>query len=360
MDKVWEPAAYNPCLWQGWRVIPLDMEPMLSASQPDLPAGGGWSYEPKWDGFRTVVHRTADGVELVSRGGRQMSRYFPELLGPLAELSDEDLVIDGEIILIGPDGLDFDALQQRIHPAESRVRMLSEKTPTSFVAFDLLQLGDRDLREWPLGDRRRQLEGLLDGTSGPVYLTPYTRDVAVARQWFEIFEGAGLDGVIAKAWAQPYLPGKRGWVKVKHERTADCVVIGFRWPSDRSHLGSLLLGLYDDARTLQYVGHTSSFSLAERRELLAKLEPYRGDNGMARGRMPGGPSRWSRGRETEWEPVRPELVCEVAYEKLQSGERFRHATRFLRWRPDKPPEQCGFDQIVSAASFDVADILGGG
>jgi ATP-dependent DNA ligase len=238
--------------------------------------------------------------------------------------------------------------------------MLSQRTPTSYVAFDLLAQDGEDLRSMSLGERRGRLERLLAGARPPVYLTPYTRDPEVAREWFEVFEGAGLDGVIAKGWAQAYLPGKRGWIKVKHERTADCVVIGFRWSSDGGSLGSLLLGLYDEDANLHYVGHTSSFSAAQRRELLAKLEPFRGDDGVARGRMPGGPSRWSRGKETDWEPLRPELVCEVAYEKLQSGERFRHATRFLRWRPDKPPEQCGFDQIESAAHFDVAGILGTG
>jgi ATP-dependent DNA ligase len=338
-------------------VIPFDMEPMLAVSQDDLPTGDGWSYEPKWDGFRTLVHVDGGSVELISRGARRMGRYFPELLEPLSRVGPE-LVLDGEIILIGPDGLDFDALQQRIHPAESRVQMLSRQTPTSFIAFDLLAQDGEDLRGQPLGERRGRLEGLLAKVPAPVHLTPYTRDPNLAREWFEVFEGAGLDGVIAKGWAQTYLPGKRGWVKVKHERTADCVVIGFRWSSEGGTLGSLLLGLYDDQGTLHYVGHTSSFSAAQRRELLEKLEPFRGDNGMARGRMPGGPSRWSRGRESEWESVRPELVCEVAYEKLQSGERFRHATRFLRWRPDKPPRQCGFDQIISAARFDIAGILG--
>jgi ATP-dependent DNA ligase len=338
-------------------VIPFDMEPMLAVSQDDLPTGDGWSYEPKWDGFRTLVHVDGGSVELISRGARRMGRYFPELLEPLSRVGP-DLVLDGEIILIGPDGLDFDALQQRIHPAESRVQMLSRQTPTSFIAFDLLAQDGEDLRGQPLGERRGRLEGLLAKVPAPVHLTPYTRDPNLAREWFEVFEGAGLDGVIAKGWAQTYLPGKRGWVKVKHERTADCVVIGFRWSSEGGTLGSLLLGLYDDQGTLHYVGHTSSFSAAQRRELLEKLEPFRGDNGMARGRMPGGPSRWSRGRESEWESVRPELVCEVAYEKLQSGERFRHATRFLRWRPDKPPRQCGFDQIISAARFDIAGILG--
>jgi ATP-dependent DNA ligase len=338
-------------------VIPFDMEPMLAVSQDDLPTGDGWSYEPKWDGFRTLAHVDRGSVELISRGARRMGRYFPELLEPLSRVG-ADLVLDGEIILIGPDGLDFDALQQRIHPAESRVQMLSRQTPTSFIAFDLLAQDGEDLRGQPLGERRGRLEGLLAKVPAPVHLTPYTRDPNLAREWFEVFEGAGLDGVIAKGWAQTYLPGKRGWVKVKHERTADCVVIGFRWSSEGGTLGSLLLGLYDDQGTLHYVGHTSSFSAAQRRELLEKLEPFRGDNGMARGRMPGGPSRWSRGRESEWESVRPELVCEVAYEKLQSGERFRHATRFLRWRPDKPPRQCGFDQIISAARFDIAGILG--
>jgi ATP-dependent DNA ligase len=340
--------------------LPLgtDTEPMLAALQDDLPVGEGWEYEPKWDGFRTLAFRDGETVQLVSRGARPMTRYFPELLEPLRQLPVERYVLDGEIVIVRGDGLDFDALQLRLHPAESRVRLLSVQTPAEYVGFDLLALDDHDLRPLPLEERRVRLEALLADAPAALHLTPRTQDGEVAREWFERFEGAGLDGVIAKRLDQPYLPGKRGWVKVKHERTADCVVIGFRWSSDRRSLGSLLLGLYDSSGALHYVGHTSGFSASARQEVLERLLPLRGDSGIPRGRMPGGPSRWSRGRETEWESVRPELVCEVSYDKLQSGERFRHATGFVRWRPDKPPRKCGFDQIVSAAQLDVASIFG--
>jgi ATP-dependent DNA ligase len=342
------------------------MEPMLAAVQPAIPEGPGWSYEPKWDGFRTLVFRNGDKVELVSRGSRPMTRYFPELLPGVRALPADRVVLDGEIIIVGEDGLDFDSLQLRLHPAESRVRMLAEKIPSQLIAFDLLAIGDEDLRQLPLSARRKRLEELLDGVQPPLHLTPYTRDPEVAKEWLAVFEGAGLDGVIAKAWEQPYIPGKRGWVKIKHERTADCVVIGYRLSKDGSSLGSLLLGLYDDSGSLHYVGHTSSFDAATRRRLLASLQPLRegAEDGMKNqpgaedwSRMPGGQSRWSRGKELEWVGLRPELVCEVAYDKLQSGQRFRHATGFRRWRPDKPPELCRFDQIESVAKFDVADIL---
>ena len=348
--------------------VAQDMEPMLAAVQPEVPEGEGWSYEPKWDGFRTLVFRDGDRVDLVSRGARPMTRYFPELLPGVRAIPAERFVLDGEIIIVGEDGLEFDSLQLRLHPAESRVRMLAEKIPAELVAFDLLALGDEDLRQLPLSARRGRLESLLAGVPAPVHLTPYTRDAATGREWLRVFEGAGLDGVIAKAWEQPYLPGKRGWVKIKHERTADCVVIGYRTRSDDGYLGSLLLGLYDGEGELHYVGHTSSFDAATRRRLQESLQPLRegaekfwdrsGSESWAR--MPGGQSRWSRSKgEGEWIGVRPELVCEVAYDKLQSGHRFRHATGFRRWRPDKPPGQCRFDQIESVAKFDVASIFGG-
>ncbi len=345
------------------RPLPLDMEPMLSAPGDGIPKGDSWEYEPKWDGFRTLVFRDGDEVELVSRGGRPMTRYFPEVLPAFRKLSQARWVLDGELVVVGEKGLDFGALQQRIHPAESRVRMLAEATPAWFVAFDLLAEGDRDLREQPLGERRKHLERLLKGAKKPIFLTPYTRDVDRAQEWFERFEGAGLDGVIAKSWEGAYVPGKRLWVKIKHQRTCDCVVIGWRKSSDGASLGSLLLGLFDRQGTMHYVGHTSSFSAAERKELIAKLKPLTTEITEKEwranpGRMPGGPSRWSRGNETEWVAVRPELVCEVAYDKLEAGERFRHATRFLRWRTDKPPGKCGFDQIASAAEFDVLGIFG--
>lgn len=334
---------------------------MLAQLQPALPAGAGWQYEPKWDGFRVLVHRRGDRVDLISRGGRPMTRYFPELLEPLRAVPADYYVLDGEVVVSGDEGLDFDALLQRVHPAESRVRMLSEKTPAWVIAFDALAIGEDELVHEPLSSRQARLDELLRGVSPPVFMTPLTQDHEVGLDWFDRFEGAGLDGVIAKRLDQPYLPGKRGWVKVKHERTADCVVIGYRVHKDGA-LGSLLLGLYRDDGKLHYVGHTSSFSAAERKRLIEQLAPMREDRDWAPpavpdARMPGGPSRWSRGRETEWVAIRPELVCEVAYDKLQSGHRFRHAAGFRRWRPDKPPAECRFDQIFTAARFEVADIL---
>src|ERR1700730_13909313 len=337
------------------------MEPMLSAPGEGIHKGDSWEYEPKWDGFRTLVFRGGDNVELISRGARPMTRYFPELLAPLRGLREKQLVLDGEIVVVAKDGLDFGALQQRIHPADSRVRMLSEATPAWFIAFDILAEGATDLRKEPLGERRKHLEKLLKGVKQPIFLTPYTREHKTAESWFKTFEGAGLDGVIAKSGTAPYVPGKRLWVKIKHQRTADCVVIGWRKSNDGASLGSLLLGLYDKKKTMHYVGHTSSFSAAERKELIVKLTPLAMETPKewsdAEGRMPGGQSRWSRGKEMEWMTVRPELVCEVAYDKLEAGERFRHATRFLRWRTDKPPRKCGFDQIESAVEFDVRGIF---
>jgi ATP-dependent DNA ligase len=342
--------------------IPLEMEPMLSAPSAGIPGGEAWEYEPKWDGFRTVVFRDGDEVALVSRGGRPMTRYFPEMLPAFRRLRQKQLVLDGELVVVGERGLDFGALQQRVHPAESRVRMLSQATPAWYVAFDLLAEGTTDLREQPLEERRRRLERALKGVKEPIFLTPFTRDAAMAARWFERFEGAGLDGVIAKRWDGTYVPGKRLWVKIKHQRTCDCVVIGWRKSNDGSSLGALLLGLYDTGGTLQYVGHTSSFSAGERKALVALLAPLRtevseNDWRANPGRMPGGPSRWSRGHETEWVAVRPELVCEVAYDKLEAGQRFRHATRFLRWRTDKAPHDCAFDQVEPAAPFDVRGIF---
>jgi ATP-dependent DNA ligase len=343
--------------------IPIDMEPMLSAaSEAGIPKGERWEYEPKWDGFRTLVYRDGEEVALISRGARPMTRYFPEVLPAFRSLRPSKVVLDGELIVVGKGGLDFGALQQRIHPADSRVRMLSEATPAWYVAFDVLAEGDEDLRALSLGERRNRLEKLLKGAKPPIFLTPYTRDPETAEKWFEQFEGAGLDGVIAKSWDGAYVPGKRQWVKIKHQRTAECVVIGWRKSNDGQSLGSLLLGLYDTKGTLHYVGHTSSFSAAERKELIAKLKPLQTETPKewtdADGRMPGGQSRWSRGKDTEWVTVRPELVCEVAYDKLEAGERFRHATRFLRWRTDKAPRKCGFDQIESASEFDVRGIFG--
>jgi ATP-dependent DNA ligase len=339
------------------------MEPMLSAiSESGIPTGDSWEYEPKWDGFRTLVFRDGEEVALISRGGRPMTRYFPEVVPAFRALREPKLVLDGELVVVGANGLDFGALQQRVHPAESRVRMLSEATPAWYIAFDLLAEGDDDLRKRPLGERRKRLEKLMKGAKSPIFLTPYTRDAKTAEQWFEKFEGAGLDGVIAKSWTGAYVPGKRLWVKIKHQRTADCVVIGWRKTSDGSTLGALLLGLYDKKGTLHYVGHTSSFNAAERKELIAKLEPLQTEIPEEQwranpSRMPGGLSRWSRGKDTEWVAVEPKLVCEVTYDKLEAGERFRHATGLLRWRTDKPPKKCTFDQITSAAQFDVRGIF---
>ena len=340
-----------------------DMEPMLAAVGDGIPTGDSWEYEPKWDGFRTLIFRDGDKVELISRGARPMTRYFPELLPAFKAVKEPRFVLDGELIVVRDGhGLDFGALQQRIHPADSRVQMLSKQTPAWYVAFDLLALGDEDLRKQPLGERRKRLEAMLKGVKSPLFVTPYTRDAATARQWFELFEGAGLDGLIAKCWKGEYVPGKRLWVKVKHQRTADCVVIGWRKSSDGSTLGALLLGLYDDRGTMHYVGHTSSFNAAERRELIAKLKPLETkipeEEWKANpGRMPGGLSRWSRGKDTEWVAVKPQLVCEVTYDKLEAGERFRHATGFLRWRTDKKPKACTFEQIDSVAQFDVRGIF---
>ncbi len=300
---------------------------MLSAPGDGIPKGDSWEYEPKWDGFRTLVFRDGDKVELVSRGARPMTRYFPEVLPAFRKLRPEKVVLDGELIVVGENGLDFGALQQRIHPADSRVRMLSEATPAWYVAFDLLAEGDTDLRSEPLGKRRKRLETLLKNAKAPIFLTPYTRDSAMAAQWFERFEGAGLDGVMAKSWTGAYVPGKRLWMKVKHQRTADCVVIGWRKSADGKSLGSLLLGLYDSKGTLQYVGHTSSFSAAERKELIAKLKPLQVDvpqsewDSYSSGRMPGGLSRWSRGKDLEWVTVRPELVSTSSRPASVSGMR---------------------------------------
>ena len=343
--------------------IALEMEPMLSAPAEGIPEGDAWEYEPKWDGFRTIVFRDGEDVALVSRGGRPMTRYFPEVLPAFRALAKKQLVLDGELVVVGKNGLDFGALQQRVHPAESRVRMLSQATPAWFIAFDLLAEGETDLRKEPLSERRKRLEQVLKGAGEPIFLTPNTRDAATANEWFRSFEGAGLDGVIAKRWDGIYVPGKRLWVKIKHQRTCDCVVIGWRKSSDGTSLGALLLGLHDSKGTLQYVGHTSSFNAAERKALIAKLKPLTIEIPEQEwkanpGRMPGGQSRWSRGNDTEWVAVRPELVCEVAYDKLEAGERFRHATRFLRWRTDKKPRKCGFDQIELAALFDVRSIFG--
>jgi ATP-dependent DNA ligase len=320
---------------------------MLTRLEPTIPTDPGWLYEPKWDGFRALVFRDSGATRILSRNGQVLDRYLPELLDPLAQALPVGAVVDGELIIERGGELDFDALLQRIHPAASRIQRLAAETPASFVAFDLLAADGEALLDRPLTERRERLQRLLR-PSPRVFLTSQTRDPEVARRWFEGFERAGLDGIVAKREDQRYAPGERLMVKVKHERTADCVVGGYRRATRGTGVASLLLGLYDQDGVLNYAGHTSGFSAAERRELLERLRPIEGGPSFGEGRSPGGPSRWSRGRETTWIPVRPELVCEVAFDRLQ-GERFRHATRFIRWRPDKQPRECTYDQLRPAA-----------
>lgn len=324
--------------------------PMLAALADELPVGDGWLYEPKWDGFRCLVFRDGESLYLASRNERPFNRYFPELLEPLAAALPDRCVVDGEIVLPRADdrGLDFDALQQRLHPAESRVRRLSVETPTAFVAFDLLALGDRDLLGAPLGERRALLEEALAHLDPalPVHLCPATVDPALARAWFHEFEGAGLDGVIAKRLTDPYTPDKRTLVKVKHRRTADCVVGGYRLHKDGKGVGSLLLGLYDDAGVLHHVGAAASFTAKRRVELLAELAPFL--QGGADDRVAGSVHRWNAGKDMDWVALRPELVAEVTFGQLQEG-RFRHGSQLLRWRPDRTPDSCRFEQLEVAA-----------
>lgn len=336
---------------------------MLAKAVRELPIGD-LLYEPKWDGFRCIVFRDGDEVELASRNQKPLTRYFPELLDPLREQLPERCVVDGELVVPTPKGLDFDLLGQRIHPAESRVRLLAEQTPASFVAFDLLALDDRDLRPLPLEERRALLEQVLADARPPIHLTPASRDPEVARDWFERFEGSGFDGVMAKPLADPYVEDKRVQFKVKHHRTADCVVAGYRHHKDGG-VGSLLLGLFDSrdpaTRRLHHVGVCSAFAASQRRTLVAELAPFEegaleghpwadwadptahGEDGGGT-RMPGAPSRWSGGRDLDWVPLRCELVAEVTFENLTAG-RFRHPARFVRWRPDKDPGECTYDQV---------------
>jgi ATP-dependent DNA ligase len=350
------------------------VEPMLAKLADGVPDGDGWLYEPKWDGFRVIVFRDGSKLHLQSRELKPLNRYFPDLEAPLLASLPERAVADGEIVIAGKRGLDFEALLLRIHPAESRVRLLAAESPASVVLFDLLALGDRDLRGAPLEERRALLERALAGAAPRVHVTPATRDRAVAEDWFRRFEGAGLDGVVAKRLDDGYQPGKRAMVKVKHARTADCAVAGFRWHKNGpgTMVGSLLLGLYDDAGTLQHVGICSAFSTARRTELVRELAPLRegaveghpwrawaewADGGGADARrMPGASSRWNRGKDLSWEPLRVERVCEVAYDHLQ-GDRFRHATQFLRWRPDRSPRDCRYDQLEVTPAFELSRIF---
>ena len=332
--------------------------PMLAQLQGELPEGDGWLYEPKWDGFRALVFRDGDDLEVISRDGRPLVRYFPELPPLLSGALPDQCVVDGEVLMAGEDGLDFDTLQLRIHPAASRINKLAAEIPSSFVGFDLLALGDEDLRLQPFSARRVALEGVLTeclelDPMPPleplhVYLTPQTDRLEEAVRWFEAFESIGLEGIVAKRAGDAYLPGKRAMVKVKHKRTVDCVVGGYKLGKTGDGIGALLLGLYDEAGVLHYVGHTSSFKTKERRELLAQLKPLEGDGAFGEGRSPGGQSRWSGAREQAWVSVRPELVCEVSFDRMQ-GDRFRHAATFMRWRTDKAPMECTIDQVWASS-----------
>ncbi|KQY34978.1 ATP-dependent DNA ligase [Nocardia sp. Root136] len=350
------------------------VRPMLAKSTPSLPREPGLSYEPKWDGFRCIVFRDGDEIELGSRNDRPLTRYFPELAELLKAALPPRCVVDGEIVVVTDQGLDFDTLQQRLHPAASRVNKLAAETPASFVAFDLLALGDRDLTTEPFAQRRRELESLLDAAPGRIHLTPITQDPDVAQDWFTRFEGAGFDGVMAKSDELTYLQDKRVMLKIKHERTADCVVAGYRMHKDGEGVGSLLLGLFDDEGNLHHVGVASSFTAARRRELLGELAPLR-ENALddhpwrnwadavaqanADGKMPGGVSRWSGGKDLSWEPLRPELVAEVRYEHVQSG-RFRHGGRLARFRADRTPESCTYAQLDEVAPAELDAIFGVG
>jgi len=344
--------------------------PMLAKSVPVIPDVG--HVEPKWDGFRTIVFRDGDEVALGSRNERPMTRYFPEVVAAVKATLPERCVVDGEIVVVRGDRLDFEALQQRIHPAESRVNLLAAETPASFIGFDLLAIDSESLMATPFGERRRRLEDALASVTAPVFLTPATGDMAVAQQWFEVFEGAGLDGVVAKPVGSPYTPDKRTMFKIKHERTADCVVAGFRWHKSGPVVGSLLLGLYDEAGGLQHVGVSASFPMKRREALVDELAPYRMDDptghpwaawaeAEAHGanRMPGAVSRWNASKDLSWLPLRPELVVEVAYDHME-GTRFRHTAQFRRWRPDRDPRSCTYAQLEEPVRFDLAEVLAAG
>ena len=345
---------------------------MLALRVSELPRDAGWLFEPKWDGFRALVFRDGDELFLQSRDEKPLARYYPELLGPLREQLPERCVLDGEIVIARGESLDFEALQLRLHPAESRVKLLAREIPASIVFFDLLCEGERDLRRTPFSERRAALEALLADAKPPVYLTPATRDHATAADWFRRFEGAGLDGVIAKPEDGLYESNKRVMLKIKHERECDCVVAGFRWHKrgEGAAVGSLLLGLYDGSGDLHHVGVCASFTDKKRRELVDFLAPYRSDSlakhpwkdwaeAEAGQRRPGAMSRWSQGKDLSWQPLRPELVVEVAYDHMQ-GTRFRHTAQFRRWRSDKAPRDCTFDQLEVVPPHELAAIFGKG
>ena len=344
------------------------VSPMLAKAVSGLPDGESLVFEPKWDGFRSIVFRDGDEVELGSRNERPLTRYFPEVVAAVRQNLPERCVVDGEIVVATDAGLDFDVLQQRLHPAASRVNMLSTTTPAALVVFDILALGGDDLRSTPFGERREILQGALSAARPPVHLTPATADRDVAARWFEEFEGAGLDGLVAKDRNLRYSENKRVMLKIKHERTADCVVAGFRWHKSGPIVGSLLLGLYDDAGVLHHAGITASFTMVRRRELVEELAPYRmddfdghpwqawGEVSEGAGRMPGAASRWNAKKDLSWIPLRPELVCEVAYDHLQ-GDRFRHATTFRRWRTDRKPQSCRYDQMETVVPSLLSDVF---
>jgi ATP-dependent DNA ligase len=344
---------------------------MLAKVAETLPTTQGFMFEPKWDGFRSIVFRKGPALYMQSRDLRPLDRYFPDVHEQLLAHLPDPCVLDGEIVIATPQGLSFDLLQMRLHPAASRVAKLALEHPASFVAFDALSLEDEDLRAQPQRERRSRLERALAGVQRPVHLTPITRDRALAVEWLERFEGAGLDGVMAKHETGRYEPGKRSMFKIKHARTADCVVAGFRWHKNGPNelVGSLLLGLFDDQGKLQHVGVTSSFTMDKRKQLVAELAPLReaalaehpwrewANAGDADGRMPGGQSRWSAGKDLSWEPLRIERVAEVKYDHLQ-GDRFRHAATFLRFRPDKPPSACRYDQLEVTKPFELEKVFG--
>ena len=366
------PTSTSPSDSRGAFAIDPPVEPMLAKLAEEIPAGGDFLYEPKWDGFRAIVFRGASDVFIQSRDSRPLDRYFPELHDILLRGLPAGSVVDGEIVIATPKGLDFDLLQLRLHPAASRAVKLAKETPAAFVAFDLLAADGVDVRDKPQRERRALLERMLAESAPPIHLTPVTRDRVLAAEWLERFEGAGLDGVMAKPADGTYQPGKRAMFKVKHARTAECVVAGFRWhKSGTGIVGSLLLGLYDDKGRLQHIGVTSAFTMAMRKQLAAELEalranalaehPWREWAGAAAefARMPGGQSRWSAGKDLSWEPVRIERVCEVKYDHLQ-GDRFRHATIFLRWRPDKQPGDCRYDQLEVTTPYELEKVFGAG
>jgi ATP-dependent DNA ligase len=371
-----EAPASNACSI-GRVQLPVNppVPPMLAKRVGELPQGEGWIFEPKWDGFRVLVFRDGDEMQIQSRDEKSLDRYFPELAAPLKAQLPNRCVLDGELVLARGDALDFEGLQLRIHPAASRVKLLAKEMPTSIVFWDLLALGDQSLMATPFAERRAALETALARISAPIHLTPATTDRGLAADWFQRFEGAGLDGVMAKPASGVYEPNKRVMFKVKHERECDCVVAGFRWHKngEGTAVGSLLLGLYDGAGALHHVGVSASFTAAKRRELVEFLAPYRTDalashpwGEWAEGvtddvtsgkRMPGGKSRWSQGKDLSWQPLRPELVVEVAYDHMQ-GTRFRHTAQFRRWRTDKTPGDCTYAQLEVVVPHELAAIFG--